>query len=173
MVATKLAHPFEEDLQRKKPTSLKDPAILNLDWNFWTSVVKSEDRGVKKAKGLGGLVKGKEIEVKEEDAFRFNGKELDDYLEWYQKTFLDGTDEEQKSEFAILSTVSKFFLSNILTTDPSSSLSTAPPIPRTWIPLINKFSISRPSRPPTPPPSPSKNQSHSKIPKIPAANLAS
>lgn len=98
IIATKLAYPFENSLVRRNPTSPDDPAVLNLNWDLWRSVMESEDRGVKKAKGQ-GLIKGQEIRVTEEEAFSMNGKELDDYLDWYQKTFVDGTDEEQKSKF--------------------------------------------------------------------------
>lgn len=61
--------------------------------------MKSEDRGIKKAKAKGGLVKGKEIRVTEDEVFRMNGGELDDYMDWYQRTFVDGDDEDAKSEF--------------------------------------------------------------------------
>lgn len=60
----------------------------------------SKYRGIKKEKGKGGLVKGKEIYAREQDGLCMNGKEADDFMEWYHRSYCwKPDDENQKSEF--------------------------------------------------------------------------
>ena len=55
-------------------------------------MVRDHDREAPK-----GLKRGQEINVTDGDVFKMKGKELDDYLDWYQRTWVDDSDPKSKS----------------------------------------------------------------------------
>ena len=46
-----------------------------------------------------GLNRGEEIKVTEADVMKMSGNKMDDYLDWYQRTWID--DRNPKSTFSI------------------------------------------------------------------------
>ena len=44
-----------------------------------------------------GLKRGEEIKVTDADVMKMSGKQMDDYLDWYQRTWID--DRNPKSMF--------------------------------------------------------------------------
>ncbi|EEP81687.1 predicted protein [Uncinocarpus reesii 1704] len=84
IMATKLFYPFD-DLKRY-PHSLKDPAAQVMDWDAWTEAQKEFDLRGKSGVRIG---KGHEIEVNETDVFQMTPVQLDDYMDWYSKMWID------------------------------------------------------------------------------------
>jgi RNA polymerase I-specific transcription initiation factor RRN7 len=87
IIATKLCQPF--DNIARVPESVTDPSGLKLDWEAWSDIVTE--------KLPKGLKRGQEISVTDGDVFKMKGKELDDYLDWYQRTWVDDSDPKCKS----------------------------------------------------------------------------
>lgn len=87
IIATKLCQPFDDIV--RNPENVTDPSGLRLNWEAWSKIMAE--------KPLEGLKKGQEINVTDGDIFKMNGKELDDYLDWYQRTWVDSSDPKSKS----------------------------------------------------------------------------
>lgn len=84
VVVTKLFFPF--DLVKRFPTSPSEPAVQVLDWKLWSKVQKTYE---KKLHYDGGLGRGNEIRVKESDVYRLTAEQVDEYMDWYEKSWLD------------------------------------------------------------------------------------
>lgn len=91
VVATKLLFPFDE--LKRYPTSASEPAAQVLDWKLWAHTQKQFD---KKPSAGGRLPKGNEILVNDNDVFKMTTQQLDDYMDWYENSWLDsrGMDRE-------------------------------------------------------------------------------
>lgn len=88
IIATKLSNPFD-DIDRF-PESDADPTIVRIDWPKWTRTM--EERPSR------GLKRGDEIKVTDTDVWSMNAKKIDDYLDWYQRTWVD--ERDAKSMFS-------------------------------------------------------------------------
>ncbi|EED16731.1 RNA polymerase I specific transcription initiation factor Rrn7, putative [Talaromyces stipitatus ATCC 10500] len=84
IVATKLIFPFSKT--KGFPTVLTEPAAQLIDWNLWAAAQKKFES---LDKVPGRLAKGDEINVNEGNVFHMTENQLDDYLDWYQNTWLD------------------------------------------------------------------------------------
>ncbi|KAH9204453.1 hypothetical protein DL95DRAFT_471482 [Leptodontidium sp. 2 PMI_412] len=82
VIATKLAHPFD-DVDRI-PESYSDPSAVKMNWPQWA---KSTSRNPPR-----GLARGEAIKVIDTDVWNMNAQKLDDYLDWYQNTWIDDRD---------------------------------------------------------------------------------
>lgn len=91
VIATKISQPFD-DIQRV-PESYACASALKVDWRMWRQTMTE--------KPIKGLRPGKEIEVKDVDVLKMGEQEMDDYLDWYQRSFV-GDDEGKKMPKAIL-----------------------------------------------------------------------
>ena len=87
IIATKLCQPFDDIV--RVPENVTDPSGLRLDWEAWSEIMAE--------KAPEGLKRGQEINVTDDDIFKMNGKELDDYLDWYQRTWVDDSDPKSTS----------------------------------------------------------------------------
>jgi RNA polymerase I-specific transcription initiation factor RRN7 len=92
VIATKLGHPFD-DIDRIPETDA-DPTILKIDWSKWIRTMEEHPSR--------GLKRGEEVKVTDTDVWSMNAKKVDDYLDWYQRAWVD--DRDPKSMY------SKFFL---------------------------------------------------------------
>lgn len=90
VVSTKLLQPC--DNITRKPEIGTDPITMRLRWESWKHVMTEKE--------VKGLKPGEEVKIREEDVFEMNGEKLDDYLAWYQKTWMD--DKEDKLPKQIL-----------------------------------------------------------------------
>ena len=97
IIATKLCQPFD-DIARV-PESITDPSGLKLDWEAWIHIMTE--------KPPTGLRRGQEINMTDSDVFKMKGKELDDYLDWYQRTWID--DGDPKSKVTLFNKQSSFY----------------------------------------------------------------
>ena len=87
VIATKLAHPF--DNVNRTPDSYSDPSATKIDWSQWVKMTAQEPPS--------GLARGKAITITDADVWNLDAKKLDDYLDWYQNTWID--DRDPKSKF--------------------------------------------------------------------------
>ena len=84
VIAVKLYHPFDSLPRYTK--NLTELGILTVDWDVWIQAQKDHDCHPPTEGSLG---RGNEIAVTEDDVFSLSGKQLDDYLDWYEKTWID------------------------------------------------------------------------------------
>jgi len=87
VIATKLSQPFDE--VDRIPQSETDPTTVKVDWKRWREIMA--DAPTK------GLKRGEEINVTDAGVMKMSGKQMDDYLNWYQRTWID--DRNPKSMF--------------------------------------------------------------------------
>ncbi|KAL8934654.1 MAG: hypothetical protein Q9211_005121 [Gyalolechia sp. 1 TL-2023] len=84
VVAVKIHYPF--DTSERHLRLINDLGPLALDWDHWRSIQKTHDsRGVLDGK----LGRGNEIRVKEADVFKLSGGQIDTYLDWFERTWID------------------------------------------------------------------------------------
>ncbi|OAX83010.1 hypothetical protein ACJ72_02641 [Emergomyces africanus] len=100
IIAVKLFYPFDDGLDegeskrgggvnananvKRYPYSWRDPAAQIMDWKAWMGFQKeySNEGG----SGIGKVsLKGKEIGVQAGDVFGMDGRQIDEYLDWYEK----------------------------------------------------------------------------------------
>jgi RNA polymerase I-specific transcription initiation factor RRN7 len=97
VVATKLLFPFNSNAVKRNPREASEPAILSIDWSAW--VDGREGRSAAE-KVNDSLQNGMEINVKDKDIFDMSSQQLDQYMDWYQRTWvkLDTADDEVNKE---------------------------------------------------------------------------
>ncbi|KAL4935346.1 hypothetical protein BDV06DRAFT_207207 [Aspergillus oleicola] len=90
VIATKLLFPFD-DVERH-PMSAQEPTVQAINWEAWANIQKQfENRDA----SAGRIGKGKEILVKEGDVLNMAPDQLDEYMDWYESSWLEnskGTD---------------------------------------------------------------------------------
>jgi RNA polymerase I-specific transcription initiation factor RRN7 len=90
VVATKLSHPFD-DITRH-PENESDSTTVRIDWVKWRQIMAEGE--------IDGLRRGEEIKVKDTDVIGMNEEQMDDYMDWYQRTWID--DRNPKSILQLL-----------------------------------------------------------------------
>ncbi|CCU76953.1 RNA polymerase I specific transcription initiation factor Rrn7 [Blumeria hordei DH14] len=79
IIATKLSQPF--DSLERIPENSSDPTILKIDWKAWFKIMhENQEKGFKK---------GEELNVRDTDVWNMDDKKIDQYLDWFQKSWLD------------------------------------------------------------------------------------
>ena len=91
VIAVKLYHPF--DAFDRQVRSLADPAALTVDWTSW---VDGQSSSKTHATDGTKLERGSEIRVTETDVMDMTGEQLDEYMDWYERTFVDELRTEAK-----------------------------------------------------------------------------
>lgn len=87
VIATKVTHPFD-DIPRV-PENDAEPTTVRMDWPEWArKMAEPPSRGLKR---------GEEVKITDADIPNMNAKKIDDYLDWYQRTWVD--DSDPKSTF--------------------------------------------------------------------------
>lgn len=87
VIATKLSQPFDEVV--RTPENFTDPNALQIDWNNWMGVMSEPP--------MEGIRRGDEIKISDEDVLKMDEKKLDDYLDWYQRAWIDDRDAKGMS----------------------------------------------------------------------------
>ena len=82
VVATKLSQPFDSIARYSERDS--DPSTLQINWAKWAQAVAEPPSD--------GLKRGQEIHVTDTDVFGMTEKQMDDYLDSYQRTWIDDRD---------------------------------------------------------------------------------
>ena len=91
VTAVKLYHPF--DSQPRYSRALTEFGTLRIDWDSWG---ESQTEYAARHTLAGSLGRGNEINVNENDVMEMSGEQLDEYLDWYEKTWVKG-DSQQSS----------------------------------------------------------------------------
>ena len=86
VVCTKLYFPF--DNMKRYPTSVKQPAAQVIDWTLWGQNQREFDR---RETAGGQIGRGNEILTTEQDALKMTTNQLDEYMDWYEKSWLDAS----------------------------------------------------------------------------------
>ncbi|KAI4250273.1 MAG: hypothetical protein LQ352_005392 [Teloschistes flavicans] len=84
VITVKLYHPF--DSIDRHPRSLTEPGTLGIDWDRWCEIQENYDARDTAGDKLG---RGNEIKVAEADVFKLSGDQIDEYLDWFEKTWVD------------------------------------------------------------------------------------
>ncbi|KAF2198113.1 hypothetical protein GQ43DRAFT_465882 [Delitschia confertaspora ATCC 74209] len=84
VVCVKLFYPFDD--RRRYPKTLSEPAATVLNWSEWS---KHIDASKDSAGSLYKVAAEDLMKVKEKDVFTMNENILDQYLDWYQRTWID------------------------------------------------------------------------------------
>ncbi|BCR84176.1 TFIIB-type zinc finger domain-containing protein [Aspergillus chevalieri] len=86
VISTKLLFPFDD--VKRYPESARDPSTQAIDWQLWAQVQRHFDN---REKSSGRIGKGNEVLVNEKDVFSMTPNQLDEYLDWYEKSWLDSS----------------------------------------------------------------------------------
>ena len=89
IIAVKLIFPYDSDAVKRYPYSLNEPAAQRMDWAAWVEIRKTSNR--LDTDGL--LRKGEEVEVTDSDVFNMSNAQLDQYMDWYQRTWAKPSSE--------------------------------------------------------------------------------
>lgn len=92
VIAVKLYHPF--DSQPRYSRTLSEFGTLVIDWDVWC---KSQSEYATRHTSAGKLGRGNEINVNENDVMAMSGEQLDEYLDWYEKTWIKEDSQEPQS----------------------------------------------------------------------------
>ena len=83
LVAVKLFHPFDQ-LQRK-PRSWTEPGTLDIDWKVWYDL-QAEHQA--RFTSDGRIGRGNIVSVNEQDIMKMSGAQLDEYMDWFERTWI-------------------------------------------------------------------------------------
>ncbi|KAL9627709.1 MAG: hypothetical protein Q9204_006384, partial [Flavoplaca sp. TL-2023a] len=84
VIAVKLYYPL--DAIDRHPRSATDPGVMTVDWDRWCEEQREyESRGT----ANGHLERGNEIKVEEKDVFDLSNDQMDEYLDWFERTWVD------------------------------------------------------------------------------------
>lgn len=82
VIVVKLLYPFDE--MPCHPLSFQEPATQRMNWKSWN---KNRQQLGKRPPGT-SLSRGSAIDVQDTDVFKMSQKELDSYMNWYQKIWV-------------------------------------------------------------------------------------
>lgn len=134
IISTKLLFPID-DLKRY-PSTDQEPAVQVMDWALWARSQNHFDRD----RGFGGNIgKKTAIQITDQDVLNMTSAQLDDYMDWYQSSWLDTSKEP--SRIATMFPISRAERDTQPTSsavpESSSACTTAPasvPVPATGAP---------------------------------------
>lgn len=84
VIGTKLLFPFDDKVLPRHPRNAAEDAMLLVDWNTWADTRKAR-RDTREQNLL--LENGKEINVNDTNVFSMSAHQLDQYMDWYQRTW--------------------------------------------------------------------------------------
>ncbi|KIV83293.1 hypothetical protein PV11_05331 [Exophiala sideris] len=103
VIATKLLFPFDSQTVKRYPRDPNDPMTLRLDWAAWLNAKGRFDKGSEKMTEPDSLKPGSEIHVTDKDVFNMSDKQLDQYMDWFQRSWISptSTQAQQSNENAL------------------------------------------------------------------------
>ncbi|KZF23440.1 hypothetical protein L228DRAFT_282169 [Xylona heveae TC161] len=110
IMAVKLCQPL--DSIPRYPQSQVEPATLLVDWATWAAA--SRDPNVSES-AVHGTTKERQSEIKEEDVFKMTEYDIDDYLGWFEQTWVEKGEHKLPQQ-----------LLEMFPTDPSAKLADKP-----------------------------------------------
>jgi RNA polymerase I-specific transcription initiation factor RRN7 len=88
VIATKLYYPFTAD-KTAYATSDAELACMILDWNKWSTTQAAYDAEIKRIEQKRPFKPGAEILVEENDVFSMTEEQVDAYMDWFQRTWVN------------------------------------------------------------------------------------
>lgn len=90
VTATKLLFPFDSHTIKRYPKDPNDPTTLRMNWSAWVEAKANFDNTASAADSSNSLRPGSEIHVTDNDIFEMTNHQLDQYMDWYQRTWIKG-----------------------------------------------------------------------------------
>ncbi|KIX04020.1 uncharacterized protein Z518_07573 [Rhinocladiella mackenziei CBS 650.93] len=87
VIATKLLFPFDPETVKRYPKRNNDPTTLKMNWSAWLDAKVSFDQN-SSATDPAGLKSGSEIHITDHDIMEMTDEQLDQYMDWYQRTWI-------------------------------------------------------------------------------------
>ncbi|KIW63244.1 hypothetical protein, variant [Phialophora macrospora] len=98
VVAAKLLFPFDSDTVKRYPKDANDPTTLRMDWSSWLEAKDSFDKDLSTSQDKNGLKPGSEILVTDRDILGMTDQQLDQYMSWYQRTWIKNSASAQNTQ---------------------------------------------------------------------------
>ncbi|KIW41491.1 uncharacterized protein PV06_07042 [Exophiala oligosperma] len=98
VVATKLLFPFDSATVKCYPKRPNDPTTLRMKWSAWLESKTHYEQALDEMQEPDGLKPGTEINVTDREVFSMTEKQLDQYMDWYQRTWIDNASSQSKSQ---------------------------------------------------------------------------
>ncbi|KAI1625976.1 hypothetical protein EDD37DRAFT_324476 [Exophiala viscosa] len=96
VIATKLLFPFDSQTVRRYPQHPNDPITLRLDWTAWLIAKDQFDKVSETMTEPDSLKSGSEIHVTDKDVFNLSDKQLDQYMDWFQRSWINSTSTQAR-----------------------------------------------------------------------------
>ena len=91
VIVVKLYHPFDNVV--RYATSLTEPGAMTIDWDAWCKHQKEFDDRITSGGAIG---RGNEMKVVEREVLSMTGDQMDEYLDWFERTWVKEENEEPK-----------------------------------------------------------------------------
>ena len=91
VIAVKLYHPF--DGVDRRAITLTEPGVMTIDWDVWSEKQRIFEGRLTSGGEIG---RGNEIKVKEQEVLDMTADQIDEYLDWYERTWVEDGNQEQK-----------------------------------------------------------------------------
>lgn len=98
VVATKLLFPF--DSTKRFPRSLNDPGAFRMDWNTWLAAKSDFDSALSSSES--SIKPGTHMALKDTDILDMSDEQLDEYMDWYQRMWMNPERREEGVKQKIL-----------------------------------------------------------------------
>ena len=91
VIVVRLRHPFDNVV--RYAATLADPGVMTIDWDAWCKHQKEFDDRITSEGKIG---RGNEMKVVERDVLSMTGDQMDEYLDWFERTWVKDEDQESK-----------------------------------------------------------------------------
>ncbi|KIW94805.1 uncharacterized protein Z519_04782 [Cladophialophora bantiana CBS 173.52] len=90
VVATKFLFPFDSETVKRYPQDPNDPTTLHVNWPAWLEAKANFNKQTAAGDDHNALKPGSEIHVTDNDVLDMTDQQLDQYMDWYQQTWITG-----------------------------------------------------------------------------------
>ncbi|KAL8793784.1 MAG: hypothetical protein Q9195_003614 [Heterodermia aff. obscurata] len=91
VIAVKLRHPFDNVV--RYAATLTDPGVMTIDWDAWCKRQKEFDDRITSGGKIG---RGNAMKIMEREVLGMTGDQMDEYLDWFERTWVKDEDQESK-----------------------------------------------------------------------------
>jgi RNA polymerase I-specific transcription initiation factor RRN7 len=98
VVATKLIFPFDSDQVKRYPKHPTDEATLRMDWSAWLEAKSDFDKAINAHFDTTVMRHGTRMHVTDNDVLEMTDQQLDEYMDWYQRTWIPTSDRPPNSQ---------------------------------------------------------------------------
>ncbi|PQE21381.1 hypothetical protein CJF30_00008263 [Rutstroemia sp. NJR-2017a BBW] len=88
VIATKLSQPFDDVV--RLPENDLDPSATKIDWIKWRGIMTEHTDET--------LERGDELCVTDSDVLNMTGKQMDEWMNWYHRTWIDDRDQKMPEQ---------------------------------------------------------------------------